>query len=101
MLLFHPELRGHLADESGLCGRFLYGCDSRASARQEFERHGAGAGEEVECRRLVTFEVNEVLENVEDILAGEIGGRSCCYVGRYVEAPASEFSTDYAHGQCK
>ena len=40
-----------------------------------------------------------VLDDVEYVLAGEVGGGACCDIAGHVEAPSPVFSAYYSHGQ--
>lgn len=86
----------HAAYEIVLGGGFLHGCHRGASARQKFKRHGSGAGEEVERRGRVV-EVDKIFNDVEYVLAGEVGGGTRCDVGGDVETSTAIFSSYYSH----
>ena len=89
------ELFGNLFDESLLRGGFLDGSHMRTLPGKELEADGPRAGEQVKGAQ--TFEIDDVLKNVEYIFAGEVGGRPRSDIGRDVEATPSVFSTDYSH----
>lgn len=89
---------GYFADEVGLCGGFFHRCHPAAAARQQFERYGAGACEQVEGRRCFLLEINQVFKDIEDVFPGEIGGRPGGYIGGDIEASSTVFSSDYSHG---
>ena len=66
------ELFGNLFDESLLRGGFLDGSHMRTLPGKELEADGPRAGEQVKGAQ--TFEIDDVLKNVEYIFAGEVGG---------------------------
>lgn len=74
---------------------FFDGSDMGTLAREKFDRYGACAGKQVE--RCKSFEVDEILNDVEDVLACEVGGWARGDVGWHVEASASVFTSDYSH----
>ena len=99
MLLLRTQFAGHLADEVGLRGGFLYRGDMAAAARQKFKRYGSRAGEKVERRGVILLKVHHIFEDVEDILACEVGGGSRGDIGGDVEASSPVFSSDYSHSE--
>ena len=69
------EFGGHFGYEFLLYRRFFHCGYCVAFAGEEFEAHGAGAGEEVEGVAVV--EVDQVLEHIEYVFPREIGCGSC------------------------
>lgn len=63
--------------------------------REQFEGYGSCSGKQV--KRLDPFEIGHVLDDVEYVLAREIGCGPRGYVCRDVEAPTSVFASDYSH----
>ena len=70
--------------------------DATATATDEFQRDAARAGEEVEGRRRLA-KVDVRLQDVEEVLLGEVCRRTCRERARHVEVPAFVFAGDDAH----
>lgn len=96
----HPEL--FIAEQSAdmlyksCLDRSLF--DSRhfsGSPREKFKGYSPCAGEEV--YNAAALNVAEILYDVEDIFAREVGGGTCSDVARHIKAASAIFASNYSH----
>ncbi len=79
------DLLHALGDEGGVVAISLHTDDGCTAAGEHLKRDAAGTGEEVEGGGVV--EVDIAIEDIEDVLLGEVGGRTCLESSWYVEVP--------------
>lgn len=97
MVFIAQRLHG-LVDETGLCGSLFHRSDVRRASREQFQRYCACAGKEIKSPH--ALQIGHILDHIEDILLGEVGGGPRSYIGGHVEAASPVFSSDYAHDGC-
>ena len=96
--VFDSELPGGPADEIVVYGIDLDRGYAASSARCEFVTDGTRAGEEVQ--HVALLEIQQIAEDVEEVLLGEIGRRPRPQVAGRVDGPALVFSAYYSHTIC-
>jgi len=90
------QLIEELLDEAVVAHVKLHADDAPAASADEFERDAARAGEEVEgCGCLA--EVDVALQDVEEILLGEVRRGTCRERARHLEVPAFVLAGDDSH----
>ena len=90
------QLVDKLLDEAMVSHIELHADHVTAAAADEFERDATRAGEEVECRRSLA-EVEIALQNIEEVLLGEVRCGTCREGARHLEVPAFVFAGDDSH----
>lgn len=93
ILLF--ELLFDLADEVVLCRGFLHARHAGAATRQKLEADGSRSREKVEGGQ--AFEIHNIVEHVEQVLARHVGSGACGDVPGHVEASSAIFSANDSH----
>ena len=90
------QLVEELLDEAMVTDIELHADDASATSADELQRNAARAGEEVEgCRCFA--EVDVALQDVEEVLLGEVRRGTCRERARHVEVPAFVFTGDDSH----
>ena len=87
----------HFADKISLRSGLLHRGNTSAATRKQLKRHRAGAGKQVKRLGGITLEVDQILQHIEDILAGEIGSWPRHNICGHIESAAPVFSSDYSH----
>lgn len=90
------QLVEELLDEAMVTDIELHADDASATSADELQRNAARAGEEVEGRRCFA-EVDVALQDVEEVLLGEVCRGTCRERARHVEVPAFVFACDDSH----
>ena len=85
----------HILYKPVLCGGLLHRRHRTAFARQKLKADSPGAGKKVES--VASFKIGQILNNVEYILTGKVGGRPRRDICRHIESPTSVFSSNYSH----
>lgn len=85
----------HFEDKIILYRMFLYTYYPATTARQQLKTDSTGTGKEVECRE--PFEIETVLEYIEQILACKVGRGTCLDIGRDIETATPVFSSYNSH----
>lgn len=93
--IVRAKLFRHFLNESLLCRRLFDSRGGAAVAAEKLESDRARTGEEVE--RVGAFDIGYVLDDIEYILAGEIGSRASGDICRHVETPTAIFTSYYSH----
>lgn len=90
------QLVEELLDEAMVTDIELHADDASAASADELQRNAARAGEEVEGRRCFA-EVDVALQDIEEVLLGEVCRGTCRERARHVEVPAFVFAGDDSH----
>ena len=92
------QLVEKLLDKAMVADIKLHADDTSAATTDKFESDTARTREKVECCRSLA-EVDIALQDIEEVLLGEVRRRTCREGTRHLEMPAFVFACDDAHGK--